>query len=72
MARSSRRPNPAKTVPAKTLPAKTLEDQLARYREMRDFNLTAEPRGSKAAIAATAQAVALPFVVQKHDASHLH
>jgi bifunctional non-homologous end joining protein LigD len=62
MARSSRRHDPAKT----------LEAQLARYREMRDFNVTAEPRGSKAAIEATTQAVALPFVIQKHDASHLH
>jgi len=67
MARSSRRHDPAKT-----LPAKTLEDQLARYRQMRDFNVTAEPRGGKAAIEAATQAAALPFVIQKHDASHLH
>lgn len=53
-------------------PAKTLEDQLTRYREMRDFKVTAEPRGSKTAISAAAQTSALPFVVQKHAASHLH
>jgi len=54
-------------------PAKTLEDQLARYREMRDFNVTAEPRGSKGAIqAATHKPGALPFVVQKHAATRLH
>jgi len=54
-------------------PAKTLEDQLARYREMRDFNVTAEPRGSKGAIqAATDKPGALPFVVQKHAATRLH
>ena len=54
-------------------PAKTLEDQLARYREMRDFNVTAEPRGSKGAIqAASHKAEALPFVVQKHAATRLH
>jgi len=54
-------------------PAKTLEDQLARYREMRDFNVTAEPRGGKGAIqAATQKASALPFVVQKHAATRLH
>lgn len=53
-------------------PAKTLEDQLTRYREMRDFSVTAEPRGSKTAIQATTHTAALPFVVQKHAASHLH
>ncbi len=54
-------------------PAKTLEDQLARYREMRDFNVTAEPRGNKTAIqAATEKRGPLPFVVQKHAATRLH
>src|SRR6201997_28133 len=54
-------------------PAKTLEDQLARYREMRDFNITAEPRGNKGAIqASSGKAGALPFVVQKHAATRLH
>lgn len=53
-------------------PAKTFEDQLTKYREMRDFNVTAEPRGSKTAINAATQTGALPFVVQKHAASHLH
>jgi bifunctional non-homologous end joining protein LigD len=48
------------------------EDQLARYREMRDFDITAEPRGSKGAIKATSNTGPLPFVVQKHAASHLH
>src|SRR5215472_15149275 len=62
MAKSSRRHDPAKT----------LDAQLARYREMRDFTVTAEPRGGKAAIEAATQAAALPFVIQKHDASHLH
>jgi bifunctional non-homologous end joining protein LigD len=53
-------------------PAKKLEDQLARYREMRDFAITAEPRGSKTSLQTAADAGALPFVVQKHAASHLH
>src|SRR5215469_560879 len=53
-------------------PAQILESQLARYREMRDFNVTAEPRGSKGAITAASKDGALPFVVQKHAASHLH
>ena len=53
-------------------PAKNLEDQLTRYREMRDFNVTAEPRGSKTAFQAATHTGALPFVIQKHAASHLH
>jgi bifunctional non-homologous end joining protein LigD len=62
----------AKTATRQKDPAKTLEDQLARYREMRDFNVTAEPRGNKGAIRAATQTVALPFVVQKHAATRLH
>jgi bifunctional non-homologous end joining protein LigD len=53
-------------------PAKTFEDQLTKYREMRDFNVTAEPRGSKTAIETAAHNGDLPFVIQKHAASHLH
>jgi len=53
-------------------PAKTFEDQLTKYREMRDFNVTAEPRGSPTAIDKVTHAGELPFVVQKHAASHLH
>jgi len=53
-------------------PAKTFEDQLTKYREMRDFKVTAEPRGSTTAINAAANAGELPFVIQKHAASHLH
>ena len=62
----------AKTAARKKDPATVLEDQLKRYREMRDFNVTAEPRGNKGAIKAATGAGALPFVVQKHAASHLH
>ncbi|WP_109484496.1 DNA ligase D [Occallatibacter savannae] len=53
-------------------PAKTFEDQLTKYREMRDFNVTAEPRGSATAINKSVNAGELPFVIQKHAASHLH
>lgn len=53
-------------------PAKTFEDQLSKYREMRDFNVTAEPRGSTTAISKATQTGELPFVIQKHAASHLH
>ncbi len=62
----------AKPATRRNDPAKTLEDQLARYREMRDFNVTAEPRGNKGAIQAATQTGALPFVVQKHAATRLH
>ncbi|HEX3985771.1 MAG TPA: DNA ligase D [Acidobacteriaceae bacterium] len=43
--------------------------QLARYRAMRDFAMTAEPSGSSGA---TAKSEELPFVVQKHAATRLH
>ena len=63
MARSSAR---------KKDPAQSLEEQLTRYREMRDFSITAEPRGTKGAIPTTALNGALPFVIQKHAATRLH
>jgi bifunctional non-homologous end joining protein LigD len=50
-------------------PADIVDQQLARYREMRDFSVTAEPAGK--AKKATKSA-GLPFVIQKHAASHLH
>ncbi len=62
----------AKTASRKNDPAGVLEDQLKRYREMRDFKVTAEPRGNKGAIQAATQGGALPFVVQKHAATRLH
>jgi len=50
-------------------PADAVDQQLARYRSMRDFKITAEPAGS----AKTGKRpAALPFVIQKHAASHLH
>jgi bifunctional non-homologous end joining protein LigD len=62
------------TVKRKPVPRKhasvssAVDEQLARYRSMRDFDVTAEPsggdRGGKAGV--------LPFVIQKHAASHLH
>jgi bifunctional non-homologous end joining protein LigD len=45
-----------------------IDDQLARYRSMRNFNVTAEPSGSSK----SQKTSALPFVIQKHAASHLH
>ncbi len=54
-----------------------VDRQLARYREMRDFNVTAEPSGKASAKSAARKSSsrtqhALPFVIQKHAASHLH
>jgi len=46
-----------------------VDQQLERYRNMRDFNITAEPSGKATSKAKQAE---LPFVVQKHAASHLH
>ena len=45
-----------------------VDEQLARYRSMRDFQVTAEPSG-KATGTSLDQ---LPFCIQKHAASHLH
>jgi len=42
-------------------------DPLARYWAKRDFSITAEPRGERAATGP-----ALSFVIQKHDATRLH
>jgi bifunctional non-homologous end joining protein LigD len=47
-----------------------VDEQLARYRSMRDFKVTLEPAGSSSA--SRKQSAQLPFVVQKHAASHLH
>ena len=44
-----------------------VDEQLARYRSMRDFHITAEPSGG-----APLKQVNLPFCIQKHAASHLH
>lgn len=49
--------------------ATTVENQLEQYRKMRDFGVTDEPRGKNSS---RKHAAALPFVVQKHAASHLH
>jgi bifunctional non-homologous end joining protein LigD len=55
--------------------ADAVDEQLARYREMRDFGITAEPAGSsdtKSALKKPKVTRGLPFVIQKHAASHLH
>jgi bifunctional non-homologous end joining protein LigD len=52
-------------------PATTVDRQLARYREMRDFTVTGEPRGG-GTDRSPKGAETLPFVVQKHAARQLH
>ena len=49
--------------------ANAIDEQLARYRSMRDFGITEEPSGSPEK---TSASKGLPFCVQKHAASHLH
>jgi bifunctional non-homologous end joining protein LigD len=50
--------------------ADAVDEQLGRYRSMRDFKITKEPSGSAKAKLSDKQL--LPFVIQKHAASHLH
>src|SRR6201990_1557589 len=50
--------------------ADAVDEQLALYRSMRDFKVTSEPSGSAKGKLFNQQP--LPFVVQKHAASHLH
>ena len=45
---------------------------LARYQSMRDFAVTAEPRGSARSRSASRKAGTLLFVIQKHAATRLH
>ena len=67
--------------PSPDTPADLVDAQLARYRTMRDFDVPAEPSGeglqaTRKAAARTslpkAKTGSLPFVIQKHAASHLH
>jgi bifunctional non-homologous end joining protein LigD len=45
-----------------------VDEQLARYRSMRDFGVTAEPAGKTR----SGTKASLPFCIQQHAASHLH
>ncbi len=53
----------------KAAPADVVDEQLSRYRSMRDFSVTAEPAGGERS---GKKDEGLPFVIQKHAASHLH
>ncbi len=61
-------------VPPAVAPADVVDEQLARYRDMRNFAVTHEPSGSSAisAVKRVKKPFGLPFVIQKHAASHLH
>src|SRR5258705_6631443 len=50
--------------------ADAVAEQLERYRSMRDFKVTSEPSGGGKA--KSLDKLELPFVIQKHAASHLH
>ncbi|WP_263351219.1 DNA ligase D [Acidicapsa acidisoli] len=76
----------AKHVPAREAGAATkretaseaVNQQLARYRSMRDFGITSEPSGTdlksekSSSSKRSGAETGLPFVIQKHAASHLH
>jgi bifunctional non-homologous end joining protein LigD len=59
----------AKSKPPLTA-ADAVDEQLELYRSMRDFKITSEPSGSAKAKLFNKQP--LPFVIQKHAATHLH
>ena len=49
-----------------------VDEQLERYQSMRNFSITQEPSGKSSTKTAKTKSSALPFVIQKHAASHLH
>jgi bifunctional non-homologous end joining protein LigD len=49
-----------------------VDRQLARYRAMRDFDVTSEPSGTRSAKQLARKSPELPFVIQKHAATRLH
>ncbi len=63
-------PTPAKQKRAQAGAAGAVDEQLARYRAMRDFSTTAEPAGGSPG--KSPHPSALPFVIQKHAATRLH
>ena len=65
------------TVKSRATASNAIDRQLAHYREMRDFKVTSEPSGKARATKAAGKKPSprqqpLPFVIQKHAASHLH
>jgi bifunctional non-homologous end joining protein LigD len=75
--RSATKSTVRKRDPHSTAASSAVDAQLERYRSMRDFNTTAEPSGAGAntntfAMRKPTTSRGLPFVIQKHAASHLH
>jgi bifunctional non-homologous end joining protein LigD len=66
-----------KRSPLSSAASSAVDAQLERYRSMRDFSTTAEPSGAGPntntfAMRKPTTSRGLPFVIQKHAASHLH
>src|SRR3974390_3277745 len=57
---------------SRTALSNAVDRQLARYRQQRDFSITAEPSGKTSSPKSRSKPAGLPFVIQKHAASHLH
>ena len=66
-AKAAKGTRPPQKAPAAN-PSDAVDEQLARYRSMRDFSITDEPAGK----AKSTRLATLPFCIQKHAASHLH
>jgi bifunctional non-homologous end joining protein LigD len=74
---SAKKTTVRKRDPHTTAASSAVDAQLERYRSMRDFNTTSEPSGSGShtntfAMRKPTTSRGLPFVIQKHAASHLH
>src|SRR5690242_21638704 len=68
--KTSAKPSAKKTSRAAEHAANAVDEQLARYRSMRNFRVTSEPSGKSTK--SSRKAAGLPFCIQKHAASHLH
>jgi bifunctional non-homologous end joining protein LigD len=71
-AKTTRKATPTASQSTHQNASSAVDEQLARYRSMRDFHITAEPAGSKEDAKKTSNPTQLPFCIQKHAASHLH
>jgi bifunctional non-homologous end joining protein LigD len=77
VSKTTTRTTTRKRSPFSSAASSAVDAQLERYRSMRDFNTTAEPSGAGPntntfAMRKPATSRGLPFVIQKHAASHLH
>ncbi len=59
----------ARSSSSRSAAASSVDEQLAKYRSMRNFKTTAEPSGGSGR---AKEAGSLPFVIQKHAATRLH